>query len=108
QQHTIAEIKKSKLPFFISDENVQKQNSFAEKIKTAANTVFAKGFSRLIIIGNDCPELSSSLFLKADEELKKGNNIIGPDTNGGVYLIGITKELFTSLDFEKINWQTNA
>ncbi|MFX5730461.1 DUF2064 domain-containing protein, partial [Acinetobacter baumannii] len=79
-----------------------------EKIKTAANTVFAKGFSRLIIIGNDCPELSSSLFLKADEELKKGNNIIGPDTNGGVYLIGITKELFTSLDFEKINWQTNA
>lgn len=108
QQHTIAEIKKTKLPFFLSDENSQKQNSFAEKIKTAANTVFAKGFSRLIIIGNDCPELSSSLFLKADEELKKGNNIIGPDTNGGVYLIGITKELFTSLDFEKINWQTNA
>ncbi|MBX9734932.1 MAG: hypothetical protein K2X37_12795, partial [Chitinophagaceae bacterium] len=39
QQHTITEIRKSKLPFFISDENAQKQSSFSEKLKTAANTV---------------------------------------------------------------------
>jgi glycosyltransferase A (GT-A) superfamily protein (DUF2064 family) len=108
QKHTITEIKKSKLPFFISDENAQKQNSFSEKIKTAANAVFTKGYSKLIIIGNDCPELSYSLLAKANIELKKGNNIIGPDTNGGIYLIGITKESFTSFNFEKINWQTSS
>lgn len=108
QQHTITAIKESKLPFFISDEAAQKQNSFSEKLKTAANAVFAKGFSKLIIVGNDCPEISSSLFLKADTELKKGNTVIGPDTNGGVYLIGITKEIFSSLNFEKINWQTSV
>ncbi|MBX9779114.1 MAG: DUF2064 domain-containing protein [Chitinophagaceae bacterium] len=108
QKHTLTEIKKTKLPFFISDENAQKQHSFAQKLKTAADAVFAEGFSRIIIVGNDCPELSALHFLKTDRELIKGNSVIGPDTNGGVYLIGITKELFASLDFEKINWQTSA
>ncbi len=53
--------KETGLPTFTFNENQQTGCSFGEKLSNAIINIFNKGFSRLLIIGNDCPQLTSSI-----------------------------------------------
>ena len=104
---TIAIARKSKMPFFIVDESIQIGVNFGERISNAAQTIFDKGFTKLIIIGNDCPALSAAHLMLAKSKLQHNDLVFGPDINGGAYLIGISKNEFAFTDFKSFTWQSN-
>ncbi len=72
-------------------------------------TAFSKGFekgSSVVIIGSDCPGLSSELINQAFEHLEKKDFVIGPALDGGYYLIGM--RAFEPDVFSNINWSTDT
>ena len=101
-------IQKTKLPYFVSDENNQVGTSFGEKITHAIQAVLAKGYENVIVIGNDCIELKVQHLLQAERDLKTNDLVIGADYSGGTYLIGISKSKFNADLFEMIPWQTKG
>lgn len=71
---------------------------------------FADGFSEgslaTVIIGSDCPSLTPEILAAAFESLKTSPVVFGPATDGGYYLIGLTK-LVPEL-FQRIAWGTET
>lgn len=98
----------TKLPFFLFDEQLQRGTCFGERLANAMDDVFEKGFEKIIVIGNDCPSLSADLISKAAVEIKKNDVLLAPTAKGGVYLLGISRQLFEKSLFERINWQTST
>jgi len=87
---------------------VQKGSHLGERMKNAFKTVFEKNrhqkAKKVIIIGSDCPYLSSFLIMEAFEALKKTDFVIGPTFDGGYYLLGMNQ--FVPSVFEDVNWST--
>ncbi|SHG31173.1 hypothetical protein SAMN05444372_104221 [Flavobacterium micromati] len=104
--NSIKIIQKSKLPYFISNENDQVGATFGERITHSIQTIFDKGFEKVIVIGNDCIELKAQHLLQAERDLKTNNLVLGKDFSGGAYLIGVTKSKFKPELFKTILWQT--
>ncbi|NCT10491.1 MAG: DUF2064 domain-containing protein [Flavobacteriia bacterium] len=99
-------IQKTYIPYFISDENTQIGNTFGEKITHSIQTIFNKGFEKVIVIGNDCLELQAKHLLDTSHKLQKNDAVLGADFNGGAYLIGVSKSSFNANEFATIAWQT--
>lgn len=100
-------VKKTKLPFFIVDENQQIGNTFAERFKNALQNTFDKGYENIIAIGNDTPELNTKHLLEASQSLQENKTVIGPSTDGGFYLLGIQKSAFEKISFLELPWKTS-
>lgn len=106
-QRVLQTVRKTKLPYFISDENTQEGTNFGDKLSHAIESVFNQGFKKVIVIGNDSPGLTSKIITEANEELQKNNWVFGPDFKGGTYLIGVSKAKYDKSLFSKIDWHTN-
>lgn len=104
--HTEKIASESGLPYFIVDSNHQKGSNFSEKIKAAYQSVFDKGFKNVIVIGTDCPTLSSQSLVESANLLRQKSVVIGPDNRGGLFLIGLSKNAFTHFDFDACRWET--
>lgn len=87
------------LPVIVSDEHTQKTRSLAVNLSQAISEVFEKGFQKVIVVGNDCPDLSLGTLEKAIHSVRQGKNVLGPDMEGGNYLIGINKSGFCEATF---------
>lgn len=105
--HTLASVKKSKMTYFHISEEQQIGDSFGTRFSNAIQSVFDKGFKRIITIGNDSPHLTTAHLIDAQFHLEKGKTVIGPSADGGFYLIGLKKEQFNASDFEKLSWNTS-
>lgn len=105
-EKVIKTIQKTNLPYFISDETTQLGATFGKKITHSIQEIFAQGFDKVIVIGNDCLELQSQHLLDASDKLQTNDFVLGADSNGGAYLIGISKTVFEANKFEAISWQT--
>ncbi|MFN3851320.1 MAG: DUF2064 domain-containing protein [Spirosomataceae bacterium] len=93
------------LPVIRSSELNLGGGSFGKKLTNAIVSAFDKGYSKVICIGNDCPALNQNSLNDAIASLEKYNSVLGPDTRGGAYLIGVSKENFDAERFEKLLWQ---
>lgn len=51
-----------------------------------------KGAKKVLIIGSDCPELTTKIIEDAFVFLETNNAVIGPSTDGGYYALGIRFE----------------
>ncbi len=100
-------VRKAGFDFFHFDETNQTSGSFGNRLASAASSLFAKGYDRIIIIGNDSPDLSPKVLIGADHRLKNESIVLGPDYRGGVYLIGLNRDSFFSGAFEKLHWQAD-
>ena len=105
--HSLATIKKTRLPFYVFNEKRQVGNTFNEKLLSAVTYGFDKGHHKLIVIGNDCPELTANDILIAAEELNNNDFIIGPTYNGGLYCLGLTENAVFQNFITNIEWQTS-
>ena len=103
---TVDIAKKSKIQYFIVNENVQIGNNFGEKISNAIQSIFDKGYEKIIVIGNDCPELTAQGLKSAQRKLNQNDFVFGPDFKGGAYLLGISKNQFNCEDFQCFKWQS--
>ena len=75
------------------------------RMQHAFQQVFNEGYKRVVIIGSDCMELDTGIIEQAFAALQKTNAVIGPATDGGYYLLGLTA-MHNRL-FEHIAWSTN-
>lgn len=71
----------------------------------AFETLFAKGYQRVLLVGTDVPSLPLEHYQQAVALLETHDLVLGPALDGGYYLIGLTRpapELFAG-----IAWSTD-
>lgn len=102
---TINKAKRSGLNYYHFNEDQQYGETFAERITQATETIFNKGYQNIIIIGNDTPGLTSAMLKDTSKYLKSNKNVVGLSKDGGLYLIGISKNSFDKKEFKNLAWQ---
>ncbi len=126
-EHTFKELVKiketgSKLFLFCSEENEieqvmkwagnnfnyysQQGNDLGLKMYNAFDTVFRKGYKKVIIIGTDAPDVSMNIVQSAISVLDNYNVVIGPANDGGYYLLGFKLKLIDL--FSGIEWSSSS
>ena len=68
--------------------HVQQGNDLGERMNNAFLKLFRQHYSRIIIIGSDCPGLRTHHLEEALDALKSHDAVIGPAKDGGYYLLG--------------------
>lgn len=106
--HIIRSIKATGLPWYIINGKEQEGTSFGEKFTNAFRQVFAKGYERVIALGNDHPDLQPDVILRAAGLLDQHSHVVGPAKDGGLYLTGIQQQAFDGHVFQNLPWQTSA
>jgi rSAM/selenodomain-associated transferase 1 len=82
----------------------QVDGNLGERMAVAIGATLAEGASRVVIVGTDCPSLDSAAIEAAFRALGRADVVLGPATDGGYYLIGMSR-LYPSL-FENIPWSS--
>jgi rSAM/selenodomain-associated transferase 1 len=75
----------------------QSDGDLGQRMATAFAEAFAAGARRVVIIGSDCPDLTSEIVCQAFAALETADLVLGPAADGGYYLIGLRRtvpELF--------------
>lgn len=93
------------LPVFFIDEYQQLGNTFGERYANAFQQLFELGYERVLSVGNDCLSLKTSCLQTAAEALQQQPVVIGPDTAGGIYLLGLHRDQFHYDAFVQLPWQ---
>lgn len=93
----------------IWDENhfnkrVQQDGNLGEKMNNAFRQSFEEGMNKVVLIGSDCPTLTSSILEEAFQKLDESDVVFGPSKDGGYYLIGMSSYYPEVLD--NIAWST--
>ena len=94
----------SGLPFFHIGEQHQHGEHFGLRLANAIQCIFDKGYEKLIIIGNDSPDLQAASLTKAAGIVEEGIPVLGPSMDGGVYLLGLHQSDFQFEAFVKLPW----
>ncbi|AMR27457.1 hypothetical protein A0257_10355 [Hymenobacter psoromatis] len=82
----------------------QPAGDLGQRMHTAFATAFAAGATKAVIIGTDCPELTTELLDQAFAQLDAQDVVLGPALDGGYYLLGM-KGLISDFCLEK-EWST--
>ena len=90
----------------VSDKNIQEGNCLGERMANAFKKGFDDGFNRIIVIGTDLWNLDTQIINKAFAALKNKDGVIGPATDGGYYLLGLSK--WIPQVFDGKNWGTSS
>ena len=85
---------------------VQEGESLGDRMMLAFFELFQQGYSKIVIIGSDCPELTGFIIEDAFDKLDSSDVVIGPSSDGGYYLLGLT-QLVPEL-FKNKQWSTNT
>ncbi|MDB5240752.1 MAG: hypothetical protein JWP57_1377, partial [Spirosoma sp.] len=73
----------------------------------ALQAAFTHGFEHVLVIGNDCPALSADNLIQAAKQLSSASVVLGPDQRGGLYLFGLSREVFEQMSLASLPWQSN-
>lgn len=104
-QHSISTAQKSNLPVFPIFDTEQTGYSFGERLANAIESIYTKGYENVIVIGNDCPQISATDFLATSILLEKSNLVFGPAADGGLYLLGMAKSVYVREAFIDLAWE---
>jgi rSAM/selenodomain-associated transferase 1 len=77
----------------------QHGNDLGERMLNSFKELFEQSFNRIIIIGSDCLQLQTENLQEAIALLESNVAVMGPASDGGYYLLGLTKlypELFVN------------
>lgn len=96
------------LPVFRSSEASQKGNGFGQRLANSMAEVYALGYERLLVVGNDCPFLRTSHLRAAAQLLAQGKNVLGPDRRGGIWLLGLQRKAFDAQALADLSWQSDS
>lgn len=94
------------LPVLLSTDLISHSGSFGEQVSAALQAAFGRGFEQVLVVGNDCPALTVADLNRASVELQSGKVVIGPDTRGGLYLLGLSRHQFDADALAQLPWQT--
>lgn len=83
----------------------QKGAHFGESLRLALEEAFSMGYQKVVVIGNDAPEISRSYVLTAFARLESGGSqaaVMGPARDGGYTLLGLSQPCAEA--FESMPW----
>jgi uncharacterized protein len=84
----------------------QEGSSFGERLENSVQTLTDLGYSKVVVVGGDCPDLELEDIQLAFSALERHRLVLGPDHRGGCYLIGLdTRERHL---LHGIRWQQNS
>ncbi len=81
---------------------VQVGDGLGERMSRAFDHAFARRHDRVIIIGSDCPGVTTALLEEAFAALLTSDVVVGPALDGGYYLLGMRHPhpgLFTNMEW---------
>jgi glycosyltransferase A (GT-A) superfamily protein (DUF2064 family) len=87
----------------------QRGRTFGERLRDAVGRTLARGYERVVVVGTDTPHLRAGHVLEAVRRLESGGGVglvLGEDTTGGCYLIGVTRKSAGLL--EGVAWQAGT
>ena len=99
-------LRRSGLPVYAFDEREQRGSTFGERLVDCIARVFAAGHAQVIVVGNDCPDLAVTHLVRAAALLDRGEQVIGRDGRGGVWLLGLQQTTFEAQALQSLRWQT--
>jgi len=85
----------------------QKGNNLGERLKSAFQKAYSKGFKKVIALASDVPDLNVSVIKKAFHFLQTAEAVIGPSPDGGYYIIGFQSTSFQPTLFDEIPWSSD-
>ena len=86
----------------------QKGAHLGERMKSAFEEVFTRGYKRAILMGSDIPDLPSDLLEEALGALHTHAAVLGPALDGGYYLVGFRHDTFFPGIFHHMPWGENS
>jgi hypothetical protein len=89
--HSREQARLSGLPVVWISEREQRGDDFGARFSDAIGQVFAQGYEAVICIGNDSPGLRPAHLQEAARQLQAQPLVLGPATDGGVYLLGLRR-----------------
>ena len=88
----------------VSEKKIQNGETLGERMSNAFQDGFENGFEQIVIIGTDLWNLESNDIDQAFRALETNTAVIGPATDGGYYLLGLS-QLIPEV-FKNKNWGT--
>ena len=68
----------------------QQGDTLGDRMAHAFATLFARGYRHVFLVGTDVPSLPLTHYRDAVQSLTRHDLVLGPATDGGYYLIGMT------------------
>ena len=84
----------------------QGPGDLGEKLAHAVREAFNSGVQRVVVIGSDCPDVTTADIGAAWSALAEHDVVVGPATDGGYWLIGLRSG--DARIFEGISWSTGV
>lgn len=84
----------------------QVDGDLGKRMASAFTQAFADGVRSVVIIGTDCPGLSSAHLHEAMKALETHEAVVGPADDGGYTLLGLTSPIRAI--FENKAWSTDS
>jgi uncharacterized protein len=83
----------------------QVDGDLGRRMHLAIKQAFDRGASRVVLVGTDIPGLSEATLNQAFDAFNKYDLVLGPSTDGGYWLVGMTKPVNI---FSGIAWSTTT
>jgi rSAM/selenodomain-associated transferase 1 len=88
------------------DIHPQEAGDLGQRLHLAFLDAFTRGAQRVVIIGSDCPAITTSDITAAWSALRTADVVLGPAKDGGYWLIGLGQP--QPVLFENIAWSTTT
>lgn len=88
------------------NKHIQEGEDLGDRMSNAFEKIFALGAEKAVIVGSDCPEITTAIINSAFTTLKEKDVCIGPARDGGYYLLGMNKPL--PFLFQQKAWSTDS
>jgi glycosyltransferase A (GT-A) superfamily protein (DUF2064 family) len=82
----------------------QREGNLGQRIMQVDQLLRSQGEDKIIMLGTDCPTLTAEYIGQADAELKRHAVVLGPARDGGVVLMGASRQW---PDLEPLPWSTS-
>ncbi|MGB0166086.1 MAG: TIGR04282 family arsenosugar biosynthesis glycosyltransferase [Luteibaculum sp.] len=86
----------------------QEGENFGERLSNAIAACYQKGYDRLIVLGNDNPNLNKETLLQVSQLLNSNQWVLEPSEDGGVNILGINKQSFNPDSFANLPWHSEV
>jgi hypothetical protein len=83
----------------------QEGDGLGTRMNRVFETLFARGYNRVVIVGTDVPSLPLESYQEAVRLLDRYDVVLGPALDGGYYLVGLKKA--APALFQDIPWSTD-
>ncbi len=85
---------------------VQSGKDLGERMQQAFQHGFDQGFTKIIGVGSDLPDLNADLMNEGLNALENSDTVFGPSEDGGYYLLGMKRMI--NCIFENKEWSTSG